>query len=158
MLRNKLPQIDSTRGVDDEEVRDQDASKKEKGKQYSDKRRKAKESDIEVGDVVLVKQERLNKLSSTFGEEKFTVTEKKGSEVILESPKGKQLRRNSQFLLKYREKDCEPVNENITTENDNQNRCDSGDLNQSDFESVTGTSKHHRIRKQPQYLKDYELN
>ena len=148
MIRNKLPQRDSTRAVDDEEVRDQDDRKKEKGKQYSDERRKAKESEIEVGDVVLVKQEKLNKLSPTFGEEKFTVTEKRGSEVIVESPKGKQLRRKSRFLLKYQEN--EPNSEDITGNN---KQGESEDLNQSG----KGTSENQRIRKQPNYLKDYEL-
>ena len=69
-LRTKLPELFDY-NVDDTEVRDRDAEKKEKGKMYSDKRRGASETEIHSGDKVLVKQNRENKISSPFNTSPF---------------------------------------------------------------------------------------
>lgn len=50
-IRDKQPKIDQPMEID-EELRDQDFLSKEKGKEYADKRRHAKPSEIEVGDIV----------------------------------------------------------------------------------------------------------
>ena len=52
------------------EVQDRDSGKKAKAKVYADKERNAKESDIDPGDKVLVKQERQNKLCTPFAPER----------------------------------------------------------------------------------------
>ena len=49
-LRTKLPELSET----DDEIRDHDSEKKEKGKLYTDKKRKAVESEIKEGDQVLL--------------------------------------------------------------------------------------------------------
>ena len=48
------------------EVRDKDSGMKAKAKVYADKKRNAEESNIGLGDKVLVKQERQNKFSTLF--------------------------------------------------------------------------------------------
>ena len=62
-LRTKLPEL-SDYNVDDLEVRDRDAERKQKAKLYSDKSHRAIETDIPAGDQVLVKQDREHKLST----------------------------------------------------------------------------------------------
>jgi hypothetical protein len=53
-LRTKLPELFDY-NVNDIEIRDRDAERKEKGKIYSDKRLMAIETNIRAGDQVLVK-------------------------------------------------------------------------------------------------------
>ena len=76
---------------------------KAKAKQYADKKRNAQESDLAPGDKVLVKQERKNKLSTPFAPEPFDVVTKTGNSVVMESPEGVQLMRNTTHVKKYEE-------------------------------------------------------
>lgn len=94
-IRDKLPNI-AQPFERDEEAADHDKRKKEAEKAYADKRRNARESDITIGDEVLVKRAtRANKLSSTFETEPLRVVERKGSEVVLQANEGdRQIRRN----------------------------------------------------------------
>ena len=63
-IRTKLPQLQEfTVGY---EVRDRDSERKEKGKVYADCKRNAQESKIQEGDKALLRQEKENKLSTTY--------------------------------------------------------------------------------------------
>ena len=63
--RTKLPELSQpTHG--DEETRDRDQLMKFKSKQYADASRNAKMSEVKQGDLVLMKQDKKNKLSTTF--------------------------------------------------------------------------------------------
>ena len=72
-IRIKLPQLQEF-AVEDE-VRDRDSERKEKGTVYADYRRNAHESKIEEGDSVLLRQEKKNILSTTYKQSPFTVME-----------------------------------------------------------------------------------
>ena len=63
--------------------RDRDWTKKIKGKEYADKRRRATTSDFEIGDEVLLKQNKANKLSSHFHSEPCKVVEKGKGQVTV---------------------------------------------------------------------------
>jgi transposase InsO family protein len=81
--RDKLPMIREDLNIDSE-VRDKDKIYKEKGKEYADSRRHAKESDINIGDQVLVKNyNKTNKLSPNFQTERHTVEKVNGGDVII---------------------------------------------------------------------------
>ena len=54
-IRTKLPQLQDYT-LDDQEINHRDAERKEKGNQYSDVRRNARESEIKSGDTVQMKQ------------------------------------------------------------------------------------------------------
>lgn len=75
---------------------------------YSDKRRRAVESDIHTGAKVLVKQDREHKLSTPFNASPFKVVEMKGNSVVIESDEGVQYKRNVTHLKKFneRERNC----------------------------------------------------
>ncbi|XP_052564009.1 uncharacterized protein K02A2.6-like [Culex pipiens pallens] len=98
-IRSKLPQLPREASFD-EEVRDHDKLQKEKGRVYADTKRKARTSEIEVGDRVLAKRMRKdNKLSSDFGPEEFEVIRKSGADVTVSSAQdGVQYRRNVRHL------------------------------------------------------------
>ena len=75
-LRKKLPQL-SQPVHGDEETRDRDQAMKFKSKQYADTKRNARTSDVQPDDIVLLRQEKRNKLSTTFGTQPKTKRETK---------------------------------------------------------------------------------
>ncbi|XP_055543211.1 uncharacterized protein LOC129728781 [Wyeomyia smithii] len=72
----------------DEETRDRDAMIKMKGKIYADNRRNAKESEIDVGDTVMLKSYNTQKLELNFKLEKYVVAKKSGNDVIVTNKEG----------------------------------------------------------------------
>ncbi|XP_015763913.1 PREDICTED: uncharacterized protein K02A2.6-like [Acropora digitifera] len=73
-MRSKLPELRrETVDVSREATRDTDWSNKLKGKDYADERRRAVPRSLRVGDAVLHKAEKTNKLSSNFSPSPFKV-------------------------------------------------------------------------------------
>ena len=101
-IRTKLPQLQEF--TCDDEVRDRDSERKEKGKMYADCKRNACENDIQKGDKVLLRQERDNKLSTPFKQVPFTVVQKNGNSVLVEAD-GVQYRRNITHVKRYLERE-----------------------------------------------------
>lgn len=101
-IRTKLPQVPVER-MEDGEVRDRDKLAKEKGKVYTDNKRKARESEIEVGDQVLAKRlKKDNKLDADYSPEEFEVVRKQGGDVTIRSKEsGKEFRRNVAHLKRF---------------------------------------------------------
>ena len=100
-IRTKLPQLETLRSKSDEEVRDRDNIAKQKGKEYSDQKRQAKLRDINVGDEVLLKQRKQNKLTPTFESQPYTVMQRNGPEIVIQSPAGVKYKRNVAHTKKY---------------------------------------------------------
>ena len=63
----------------DSKARDKDAEAKQERTDYADEKRRARESDLETGDLVLLKQSKENKLSTTYGTLPYTVSKKHGN-------------------------------------------------------------------------------
>ena len=103
-MRTKLPDLCREPTILDEESRDKDWENKLKGKAYTDSKRNAQECNIKVGDQVLVKVPKTNKLSSNFDPVPRTVVSKEGGEVTVERD-GTTLRRHSNFFKPYRHSD-----------------------------------------------------
>ena len=76
-MRTKLADLCREQIVLDEATRDKDWAYKLKGNAYADSKRCAQESSIEVGDQLLVRAPKLNKLSSNFSPVPRTVIAKK---------------------------------------------------------------------------------
>ena len=88
-VRSKLPELKrETVGVPGKEVRERDWSSKLKGKAYADLKRGAMPKSIRVGNTVLLKAEKTNKLSTNFNPDPFKVVHKTGSEVTLRNKAG----------------------------------------------------------------------
>ena len=96
-IRTKLPELQPSI-TNIESVRDRDKAQKLEGKICADKKRNAKESDVYEGDIVILKQDRENKLSETFGKDTYKVIEKKGNEVTVQGEAGEVYRRNTTFV------------------------------------------------------------
>lgn len=100
-LRTKLPQIDElSRPLLDEEIREQDGYAKHQNKVYIDRKRAAKESELGVGDTVLLRQKTVNKFSTPFSSNPYTLIAKNGNSCTVER-NGVRYKRNSTFVKKY---------------------------------------------------------
>lgn len=97
LFRDKLPSLICVENMDlDLEVRDKDTQKKEKGKINEDRKRKAKEQVIEVGEKVYVKNfVKSNKLTPNFDPEPHTVVSTRGNEAnVRNDSTGQEFKRN----------------------------------------------------------------
>ena len=92
-----------------------DAEMKQNRTDYADEKRRARESDLESFDLVLLKQRKKNKLSTTFGDVPYTVSKKHGNDVKISSPEGVNLRRNVSDVKKYLREDI-TGNEQVSEE------------------------------------------
>lgn len=85
-IRTKLPRLtDAAESRPVSDFVDRDKMKKFNGKEMEDEKRKAKPSNLQSGDEVLMKNLIPgNKLTPTFGPERLRVVDKKGSKVTVE--------------------------------------------------------------------------
>ena len=81
------------------EIRQDDAARKEKMKKYSVKCSNVKTTDLSVGDKVLIKQPKQNKMSTPFEPEPLQITHKRGS-IITAQDGERTVTRNSSFFKK----------------------------------------------------------
>ena len=101
-LKTRLPAPPNLLQKDDAdfEVRERDKEQKLKYKQYTDKTRRAKVVEINPGDTVVVKQDRLS-LHPPWDPRPFTITKVKGTKVFLEQDgKPKVRSKNKSKLVK----------------------------------------------------------
>jgi hypothetical protein len=73
-VRGKLPVLKKHVVRRHSEASKMDEKRQSYNKQYADNKRHAKKSSIEVGDCILIRQEKRNKLTSNFNSEPYTVT------------------------------------------------------------------------------------
>lgn len=92
-VRTKLPELQQFE-INDGEIRDRDLYKKVKSSSQMDLKRRAEKCDLELGDQVLVKTDKQNKLSANFGSVPYEVVQRKGNMVVVESPERVRYRRN----------------------------------------------------------------
>ncbi|EDO28584.1 predicted protein [Nematostella vectensis] len=98
-MRNKLPQLDYSAAAIPEVARERDMEYKLKMKDYADK--KAADSNIQEGDIVLMRNETKGKLQPNFRPEKYKVINLNGLDMIVQSKEnGSTVRRNVQFAKK----------------------------------------------------------
>lgn len=102
-IRSKIPSLSDLQHCPRfSDVADRDRILKEKGRETADNARHSKQSNLETGDSVLMKNVLPgNKLTSNFAANEYTVVDKKGSRVTVEdSTSGKTYQRNSSHLKK----------------------------------------------------------
>ena len=95
-IQTKMPEFEGDEeekksGTTDQQARDQDAEKKQRGAEAANRR--AAESDVAEGDKVLLLQRKQNKLSTTYDPDPYNVISKKGDLVVIERG-DTQLKRN----------------------------------------------------------------
>ena len=100
-ILTKLPELSDVHV--EQEVRDRDNEQKSKSKAYADMQRNARYSEVLPGEQVLVQQERKNKLTTRFEPSTYTVVDKHGNSLIVQSPGGAQYSRNTSHVKKLLE-------------------------------------------------------
>ena len=133
----------------DEEVQDKDIVAKQKGKDYADNRRNARESDLQQGDQVLLKQNKRNMLDTHFHPEPYKVVDRKGSEVTVQSSTGERYRRNVTHVKKFHTETTQ-----LTTPGQPE---ESVEAKGSSPQPEVALRRSQRERHVPEHLKDYEL-
>jgi transposase InsO family protein len=94
--RTKLPEpTRSSQHMDDEAIRSRDTFAKAKMKSYADKRHHAKDTNLEPGDAVLIRQPKRNKFSTPFSPHPCIVKETKGSMITAMRNDGSTVTRNA---------------------------------------------------------------
>ena len=137
-LRDKLPKLNiprdrATEAQWQELLRDRDARGKLRQKEYADRTRSAKKSEIEEGDQVLLKKNRENKLSPNYEPEPYTVIQKNGSAVTLKSVEGTTKMRNAAHMKHFVQPGISNPDPEPTKPTDHPNQSDQQDK-QSDVE------------------------
>ena len=102
-MSTKIPQLNDYH-MNDFEVRDRNAERKKKDKDFGDKKR-GNPINVIAGDNVLVKQYRKNKSDTSFKPEAMTMKAKHGKSFILDS-NGVEYKRNVTHLKRFRELSC----------------------------------------------------
>ena len=102
-IRTKMPEFEGDEeeeksGTTDQQARDQDAEKKQRGAEAANRR--AAESDVAEGDRVLLLQRKQNKLSTTYDPDPCNVISKKGDLVVIERG-DTQLKRNVGHVKRF---------------------------------------------------------
>ena len=105
-LRDKVPQVKpSHEQATDAEwqilFRERYARRKLREKEYADSKRHATKSDIAEGDLILLRQNRENKLSPTFEPEPYRVVEKNVNAVVIDNSACRSKMRNAGQIKKF---------------------------------------------------------
>lgn len=107
---------------------------------------------MDVGDKVLVREEKKNKLKTEFNPERFEIVERKGNTVTIKSKDGKIYKRNLTQVKKFIDSDSEELESN--DEESDQNRQE-GEAN---IEVNGWESRPRRDRKVPERYGDYRVH
>ena len=116
---------------------------------FADRRRRTKPSDLKVGDYVLVTQDQRNKLTATFSETPYTVTERNNSQVTSTNKQGHTVTRNvshyNRITMPRAHDNDDTHYETGLTRNSNDNHKDQ-DLTDEQNQPLRQSS---RVRKEP---------
>ena len=157
-IRTKLPELSDVHV--EQGVRDRDSEQKSKSKMYADTERGARYSKVLPGDRVLVQQERKDKLSTRFNPSPYTVVNKHGNSLIVQSQEEVQYSRNTSHVKKLLRNNVTPSTQEETVaqthhkeEEPIQQQSVAQEPNVAEPEVPLRRSQRHRAT--PSYLKDY---
>lgn len=122
-IRNKLPSVsDSSPSQDNEahkEATQRDAKQKEKMKSYADQHNRAKKIELKIGDHVLVRERKKNKLSTPFSKSTYKITAIKGS-MITATGRDSTVTRNASTFKRVPASN-DPIQDDDTYDSDTDN-------------------------------------
>jgi hypothetical protein len=131
-------------------------------KSYADESNKAKESQLKMGDVVLVKIPKENKLSTPFSPQPYLITEKKGTQITVKNNSHSITRNSSHF--KKTEASPDIVNSKSSAHSEEEeiypsNHTETNEMSLDDEEPALMSPKRpSRVIKTPAYLNDYDCS
>ncbi|XP_062542458.1 uncharacterized protein K02A2.6-like [Armigeres subalbatus] len=145
-FRDLIPHLQETT-LDDSELRDRDWTAKYQAKENRDKRVGAKESSVDIGDRVLMKNMLpQNKLSSKFLAMPATVIDRIGNSVTLQTAEGQMYKRNTSHV--------KPLNANTSAATD---IAPSVIPEATGATNLTSDARPHRETRFPKRFDDYLL-
>ena len=97
----RSPELRREAPITNEEIRDRDWARKLTQKDYVDTKRHAVESQVEVGDQVLLRNTKINNLSPNYDPSPCEVIDRNRGEVTLRKKDGVEVKRNVSFVKKY---------------------------------------------------------
>ena len=95
-MKTKIPELSTD--YHNDHAKDTDAENKTRMKDYRDQKVKAKETDFQIGDRVLLRQQKEDKLSTPFRNEEFEVVDRNGTQVTVKSKTGARYTRNTSHV------------------------------------------------------------
>ena len=144
-----------------------DANVKQRMAVYTDAKKKAKPSVVEVGDKVLLQQNHQNKLSTRYDPNPYTVIERRGPSVVLQRDEETPITRNVSLVHKIpnevgSEEEDVDVNvgsaENPVDDQGSNGSEEDGPKNEDGMHDIGGIQPHIRPARQvraPPYLRDF---
>ena len=156
-IRGKL--LNMMQEEEEDDIKERDTAIKAKQKEKLDEKRRTKEHTIKKGDLVLVKQEKTNKLSPPYNPTPHIVERVKGSMVTATRGKARTTR-NSSFFKKI-----ERNPEDIKLEEENDPDIDEPESEEIEEEEIINTnvevdqeyrSRSGRIIRKAKYMDDFE--
>jgi len=151
-MRTKIPMISDVLSKGTQEAIDREVSYKQSMKEYADQG--TKDSNIQRGDMVVMRQEKRGKLDTNFGPEEHRVVDVQGSEIICSSPDGGLTRRNISFAKKL----VESPKPSVSEESGSNGSFEKGTSPTSDPTQVVVPPRCPRERRKPIRFKDYDLS
>lgn len=165
LIRSRLPNLsDLALKPPSSDFRDRDQLKKFLGEKRENERRRARTTDIKVGDTVLMKNLLGgNKFRLNFNKEEFLVVAMNGSHVTIKQKVGNKIfERNVSHLKKVPLDDAlemEPCDEpNEVDSDDHQSTQDQHQPTQDQQQPETVNERPHRATRAPRRMDDYQLN
>jgi hypothetical protein len=169
VFRDRLPQMIEVLDPPNENVYEKDKIAKYKRNHYADNKRKAQESNIVKGDVVVAKKmKKNNKLDSNFDATEHVVVQRINGEAVIQNKEsGIQYRRHVNHLKKLPVVDSEePVQPDIlltskTADNSMNSNKEKKKKDQTAFNDKEDASevkkiiRPQRVLKRPAHLRDY---
>ena len=143
-LKTRVPEIIPSSS--DIKVQTRDRKQKEKMKYYADSRRNAKDRNLKIGDGVLVKQPKQNKLSTPYSPEFYQIIKQKGSMITVKNDDEKEITRNSSFFKKIETVDTNTSDDKTETSDD--------PVSEEPITYQQEPRRSNRDRRPPAYLND----
>ena len=105
--RTRLPQTDTKidKNALDHSVEQRDKEQRQRMKEYADRRRQSKTTTMNIGDYVLVRQQKHNKFTPNFDPKPLRITKVKGTMITAERP-GSLLLEANRFLNLLKQHGC----------------------------------------------------
>ena len=168
VMRGKLPELPHHKEQD--EIKDHDMKIKAKQKTAMDKKRNTKEHEVSEGDIVLIKQEKKNKLSAAYEPLPHVVDKVNGSMITARKSNGKLITRNSSAFKKIPreltedhtgglenefEIGEETVEEEVTPETVEEEITPETEKKEKEIEPKERVTRSGRVSRKPKYLQDY---
>lgn len=151
VIKGKLPVISSKKVINrHKEARDNEEVRKEKNRDYANHRRHTKKSKIQVGDYVLVKQEKNNKLTANFSSKPYKVIQRTGPEIKAQSNDGHIVTRNASHFKQIKKPENDTEDEDYPEHSQQNNHQVINDQPMVNRENNVGPRRSARVRRQPE--------